>query len=59
MEEIQNLDSRGWILYKNQPAKKIYYKHDESLNTISLYFEGVVEAPMMNLLAILAEIELY
>ena len=56
---IDNELSPDWNIYKNKPELKIYYRQEGGLNTITLYMEKVVKAPIVNTLATLAEGDLY
>jgi len=49
----------NWIRHTDKPEKKIYYRHEEGVKSMSLYIEGVIDAPLMNLLLVLAEVELF
>lgn len=49
-----NVDE-SWIRHKDTPDVKIYYKHEDGFRNVTLYMEKVVNAPMINLLAVVAE----
>jgi|LauGreDrversion4_2_1035121.scaffolds.fasta_scaffold196614_2 hypothetical protein len=49
----------GWTVYYDLPDYKIYYKFEPGSYLCSLYLEKVIEAPMINLMSILAEAQLY
>jgi hypothetical protein len=47
--------SKDWLVYKDYPEEKIYYRYEGGNHLCSLYLEKVVRAPIMNLMAVLAE----
>jgi hypothetical protein len=48
-----------WKKFKDKPNSKIYYKHEDGFNQLTLYIEEVLEAPMLNLFAVLGEAQLF
>jgi len=46
---------KDWIIYDDKPEKKIYYRKDEGFANLTVYLEKVIEAPMLNFMALLAE----
>ena len=42
-------------MYKDQEELKIFYKLEEGFANCTLYMEKVIKAPMINLMAVLAE----
>ena len=57
-EEIQGISEgrdQSWIRHKDTPEVKIYYKLEEGLKNCTLYMEKVIQAPLINLLAVFAE----
>lgn len=55
--EMNNVGS--WTKFVDKPEQKIYYRKEENLSPITCYIEGVIDAPMMNIIAIMAEVEQY
>ena len=49
----------GWTLYVNEPDKKVYYKYEEGLKLMSALSEVIVEAPMVNVVSLFAEGDLF
>ena len=49
----------GWNRFKDQPKTKIYYKQEDGLNQITMYVEQEIEAPLINLAALLSEVQLF
>lgn len=47
--------SPDWITYKDTPEEKIKYRFEGGNSICSLYLEKVIHAPMINLMAVLAE----
>ena len=61
-EEIQGIaDGRdqSWIRHKDTPEVKIFYKLEAGLKNCTLYMEKIVHAPLINLLAVFAEAQLF
>ena len=50
---------RGWIKHSEKANGKVYYRQEPGLKGLTVYLEGVVNAPIMNLLAVISEIELF
>ena len=46
-------------MYKDLEELKIYYKLEAGFANCTLYMEKVINAPMINLMAVLAEAQLY
>ena len=57
LEEIENMTE--WIVYKDNDEEKIYYKNEPHIRSMSLYLECVINAPMMNLFAVMGEVDLF
>ncbi len=53
------MKGNGWLVYWDLPEYKIYYKFEAGSYLCSLYLEKVIDAPMINLMAVLAEAQLY
>ena len=61
-EQIAGIESgsdKSWTVYKDQEELKIFYKLEEGFANCTLYMEKVINAPMINLMAVLAEAQLY
>jgi len=57
-EEIKHIADgidQSWIRHKDTPEVKIFYKYEDGFRNCTLYMEKVIQAPMINLLAIFAE----
>ena len=48
-----------WNVYKDLPLEKIYYRFEGASSLCSLYLEKVITAPIINVMAVLAEAQLY
>ena len=48
-----------WIMFIDLPEYKIYYRYEPGQPICSLYLERVINAPVINLMALLAEAQLY
>ena len=61
-DEIQAISEGrddSWIRHKDTPEVKIFYKLEEGLKNCTLYMEKIVRAPLINLLAVFAEAQLF
>jgi hypothetical protein len=45
----------NWIKYKDNVDKKIYYRFEKDVRSMSLYIESIIDAPILNLCCILGE----
>lgn len=52
-------DMKTWTKFVDKPERKIYYKKEEGLSPLTCYIEGIVEAPMMNVITIIGEVSHY
>ena len=52
-------DMRDWTRHTDKEKIKVFYKQEKSLKTITIYLEGVVEAPMIHLFSVMGEVELF
>jgi hypothetical protein len=61
LEELkrQHLKDAGWTKFSDKGDSKIYYKQEPGVKSLTLYLEDVIEAPMINLFAILGEVQLF
>ncbi len=61
LEELkrQDLKDAGWTKFSDKGDSKIYYKQEEGVKSLTLYLEDVIEAPLINLFAILGEVQLF
>eukprot|EP00349_Pseudokeronopsis_sp_Brazil_P001029 CAMPEP_0202963002 /NCGR_PEP_ID=MMETSP1396-20130829/7011_1 /ASSEMBLY_ACC=CAM_ASM_000872 /TAXON_ID= /ORGANISM="Pseudokeronopsis sp., Strain Brazil" /LENGTH=221 /DNA_ID=CAMNT_0049683889 /DNA_START=94 /DNA_END=759 /DNA_ORIENTATION=+ len=57
MKELSTLNT--WTRFMDSPDVKIFYKKDEQLSPITVYIEGIINAPLVNVLAIVADPEGY
>ena len=61
-DEIQGIadgTDQTWVRHKDTPELKIFYKLEDGLTNCTLYMEKVVHAPLINLLALIAEAQLF
>ena len=61
-DEIQAISEgrdESWIRHKDTPEVKIFYKLEDGLKNCTLYMEKIVRAPLINLLAVFAEAQLF
>jgi len=59
-EMIKDMETlEGFTEYVNKPDKKVLYKKEEGLDPITVYIEGTIKAPAINLIAVMAEIDLF
>ena len=57
-EEIKGIadgSDQSWTRHKDTPEVKIFYKYEDGFRNCTLYMEKVINAPLINLLAIFAE----
>jgi hypothetical protein len=48
-----------WKKFKEKKTSKIYYKQEPGLSQITLYLEEVFEASLINLVAVIGEVQLF
>jgi hypothetical protein len=48
-----------WTKYYDEPTRKVKYKYEDGLTYVSCLCEGIIEAPLMNLVALFCEIDLF
>lgn len=48
-----------WVRHTEKDTTKIFYKKEEGFNGLTIYMEGVINAPLINLFSVLAEVELF
>ena len=61
-EQISRIESGSddsWTRYKDTDEEKIFYKLETGFRNCTLFMQKVVEAPAINLMATLAEAQLY
>ena len=51
--------SRGWIDCYNDPDRKVRYKFEDGLTLVSCLCECTVQAPILNILALFCEVDLF
>ncbi len=56
-EELEKTNE--WISYYDEPTRKLRYKYEESSPMVSCLLEAIVDAPMMHVLSLLCEIDLF
>ena len=58
--EINNEEKlKEWTTYYDEPTRKVKYKYEEGLTLVSCLCEAIVEAPMINVLSLFCEIDLF
>ena len=50
---------KAWIKFKQNEKKKVYYRYEEDMKSLTFYTESVIDAPMFNMFSILAEVDLF
>lgn len=58
LEELKG-DMSDWNKQTDNDHTKIYYRQEEGLPGITLYLEAVINAPLLNLFAVLGEVQLF
>jgi hypothetical protein len=56
MHEIREM--RDWTRHTDTPQQKIYYRQEKGQKTLTLYLEGLIKAPIINVVSIFAEVQL-
>lgn len=57
-EEVKS-KRKDWVIFIDKPDYKIWYRYEPGQPICSLYLERVFHAPIINLMAVLAEAQLY
>jgi len=52
-------DMSSWTKFVDKPDSKIYYKKEEGLSPITCFIETTINAPVLNAVAICAEVAHY
>lgn len=50
---------KDWTKHTDKDDFKVYYRHDKGDKNLTLYLEGLINAPLINLFSILAEVQLF
>ena len=53
----QMRDMSSWTKFLDKPEQKIYYRKEDNLSPVTCYMEGLVNAPMINIVSIIGEVE--
>jgi hypothetical protein len=48
-----------WTDYYDEPTRKVRYKYEDGMSLVSCVCEAIVEAPMVNVLSLFAEVDLF
>ena len=48
-----------WTQYYDEPTRKVKYKYEDGLSLVSCLCEAIIDAPLMNLVALFCEIDLF
>lgn len=60
LHEIRtNKKMKGWGKQTDTPKQKIYFRNEQGIKSITMYLEQVIDAPLLNLFALLSEIDLF
>lgn len=55
---FKQMDNMGdWTIYYDEPTRKVKYKYEDGLSLVSCMCEAVIEAPMINLIALFCEVD--
>lgn len=49
----------GWTEYYNEPSRKVRYKYEEGMSLVSCLCEAIIDAPIMNVLSLFIEMDLF
>ena len=52
-------NEEDWTKYYDEPTRKVRYKYEDGMTYVSCLCEGIIEAPLMNLVALFVEIDLF
>ncbi len=52
-------DDSDWISYYDEPIRKIKYKYEDGLNLVTCLSETIIEAPLLHVLALFGEVDLF
>lgn len=50
---------KGWTKFSESERKKIYYKQEEGVESLTIYLEANINAPLLNLFTIISEVQLF
>ena len=57
--EVIHGDMRDWTKVTDKEVRKVYYKKEKNLKTLTIYLEGIIEAPLLSQIALIAEVDLF
>mmetsp|Transcript_11310 Transcript_11310/g.11345 ORF Transcript_11310/g.11345 Transcript_11310/m.11345 type:complete len:135 (-) Transcript_11310:336-740(-) len=57
MKELNHLHT--WTKFLENNEVKIFYKKEEGLSPLTVFIEGMINAPVMNVIAIVGTVDLY
>lgn len=49
----------SWTKFVDKTDQKIYYKKEEGLSPVTCYIEGMINAPMLDVLTIVGEVDMF
>lgn len=52
-------EKNNWTLYFDEPTRKVKYKYEDGLKLVSCLSEAIIEAPLVDVLSLFAEIDLF
>lgn len=55
INQLKEGNSEGWNKFTDYPSIKVYYKKDEVHSLYTFYFEKLINAPIFNVISVLAE----
>lgn len=48
-----------WTNYYDEPTRKVKYKYEDGLNLVSCISEAIIEAPLVHVLSLFSEIDMF
>jgi hypothetical protein len=52
-------NEEGWTNYYNEETRKVKYKYEEGLNLVTCLSEAIIDAPMLHVLSLFCEVDLF
>ena len=52
-------DLLGWTQFQSNDEARIYYKMEDGLSCVTTYLETEVDAPLLNILSVIAEVDMF
>ena len=54
--KVKDMEEDGWKKFVDKDTQKIYYQQEPGVPSLTIYLEEVINAPLINLFAILGEV---